>query len=312
MISNKNFNQESYKSHEGHYDDHIHGGQKEAHSKTWFETDTVDAWRHARMYNSLDPLLRAYPKASWLTVGDGRYGKDAHYIQEKGLKVLASDISEALLKEGKEIGYIEDYRKENVEALTFPNEEFDFVFCKESYHHFPRPMIALYEMLRVAKKAVVLIEPNDEYVYSTVLEILFRNIKNLIKYILHKKIVNHSFEEVGNYVYSISRREVEKVALGMNYKVLAFKGINDYYKEGVEYEKATNNSKLFRQLKRRICFFDLLTKFRLKKYTTLTVVIFKEESKLIPMDDLVKEGYEVVVLPNNPYLQQLPDGPVTS
>jgi ubiquinone/menaquinone biosynthesis C-methylase UbiE len=305
MTNNNNFNQLSYKRHEGHFSDYIDGQGKGDLAKTWLETDTVDAWRHARMYRSLDPLLKLYPEASWLTVGDGRYGKDAHYIQERGVKVLASDISEALLKEGKELGYIKDYRKENVEALSFSDEEFDFVFCKEAYHHFPRPTIALYEMLRVAKKAVVLIEPNDEYVYSTFLEILFRNIKNFIKYILRKKIVNHNFEEVGNYVYSISRREVEKVALGMNYKVIALKGLNDNYKEGVEYEKASNNSKLFRQVKRRICLFDLLTKFKLRKYSILTVVIFKEEPKFVPMDDLAKEGYEVVVLPSNPYLEQI-------
>ena len=305
MINNNNFNQQSYKRHEVHFSDYIDGQGKGDLAKTWLETDTVDAWRHARMYRSLDPLLKSYPEANWLTVGDGRYGKDAHYIQERGVKVLASDISEALLKEGKELGYIKDYRKENVEALSFSDEEFDFVFCKEAYHHFPRPMIALYEMLRVAKKAVVLIEPNDEYVYSTVLEILFRNIKNFIKYILRKKIVNHNFEEVGNYVYSISRREVEKVALGMNYKVIALKGLNDNYKEGVEYEKASNNSKLFRQVKRRICLFDLLAKFKLKRYSILTVVIFKEEPKFVPMDDLAKEGYEVVVLPSNPYLEQI-------
>jgi len=305
MINNNSFNQQSYKRHEDHFYDNIDGQGKGDLAKTWLETDTVDAWRHARMYRSLDPLLKSYPEANWLTVGDGRYGKDAHYIQERGVKVLASDISEALLKEGKKLGYIKDYRKENVEALSFSDEEFDFVFCKEAYHHFPRPMIALYEMLRVAKKAVVLIEPNDEYVYSTFLEILFRNIKNLIKYILRKKIVIHSFEEIGNYVYSISRREIEKVALGMNYKVLALKGLNDYYKEGVEYEKVSNNSKLFRQVKRRICWFDLLTKFKLKRYCIVTVVIFKEEPKFVPMDDLAKEGYEVVVLPNNPYHEQI-------
>lgn len=52
-------------------------------------------------------------------------------------------------------------RVENAEKLSSPNETLDFVLCKESYHHFTRPMLALYEMLRVATKAVVLIEPNE-------------------------------------------------------------------------------------------------------------------------------------------------------
>lgn len=39
------------------------------------------------------------------------------------------------------------------------DDAFDYVLCKDSYHHMPRPMIALYQMLRVARRAVVLIEP---------------------------------------------------------------------------------------------------------------------------------------------------------
>jgi len=180
MPRKKDFNQLSYQSHEIHSCDCARGGKKAKHAKTWFEDDTVDAWRHKRMYKSLDPLLKAFPHASWLTVGDGRFGNDAHYIQERGLKVLATDISDVLLNEAKEIGYIDDYSKENAEALSFSDEEYDFVFCKESYHHFPRPMIALYEMLRVAKTGIVLIEPNDQYVASTFLDVLFTNFKDLI------------------------------------------------------------------------------------------------------------------------------------
>ena len=65
-----------------------------------------------------------------------RYGNDVHYIQQKGLKVLASDISDVPWKEGKTIGRIDDFRKENAKALSFSNREFDFVCCKESFHHF--------------------------------------------------------------------------------------------------------------------------------------------------------------------------------
>ena len=33
--------------------------------------DSVDQWRHDRMFSNLDPILRARPDATWLTVGDG-------------------------------------------------------------------------------------------------------------------------------------------------------------------------------------------------------------------------------------------------
>ena len=68
------------------------GGEKEAHAKTWFETDTVNAWRHQRMYKLLDPIIDADKNAQWLTVGDGRYGKDGNYIQQRGCDVLVTDL----------------------------------------------------------------------------------------------------------------------------------------------------------------------------------------------------------------------------
>ena len=47
-----------------------------------------------------NPLLSDVWGASWLTVGDGRYGTDAHYIFSKGVRnVLATDISDYLLRE---------------------------------------------------------------------------------------------------------------------------------------------------------------------------------------------------------------------
>ncbi|MEZ5593447.1 MAG: class I SAM-dependent methyltransferase [Gammaproteobacteria bacterium] len=140
--------------------------EKAAQAKTWFVKDTVDAWRHLRMYQTIDPILEVDPQSKWLTVGDGRYGKDAKYIIEKGSDALATDISEYLLMEAKNIGYINKYKLENAELLSFQDSMFDYVLCKESYHHFPRPMVALYEMLRVTKKGVFLIEPNDAYVVN--------------------------------------------------------------------------------------------------------------------------------------------------
>lgn len=301
MIPEEDFNKISYQTHEQHFCKYAKGEKGEKLAKTWLEDDTVDSWRHERMYNSILSLLKAYPDSHWLTVGDGRYGTDAHYIREKGIKVLASDISDLLLKEGKKVGYIDDYSKENAEALTFSDNQFDFVFCKESYHHFPRPIISLYEMLRVAKRGVVLIEPNDCYIHSTFRGIIFQNFKDLVKKILHKRFIRHNFEESGNYVYSISKREIEKVALGMNYRCVAFKGIEDYYEKGVEYEKAINGNKSFRRVKIGIYLLDFLTWIKLKQPGLLVAIIFKEEPHSTLKNILSNECYEVINLPANPY-----------
>lgn len=301
-MQTEDFNQLSYQRHEKHLARRAREQAEAKHLKTWLDTDTVDAWRHGRMYQCLDPLLNAYPQANWLTVGDGRYGKDAHYIKEKGLKVLATNLSDVFLKEAKETGYIDDYSQENAENLSFQDQEFDFVFCKEAYHHFPRPMIALYEMLRVARHGVVLIEPQDKYSTVNFSVSLFIRIKDLIKKALGKKVIKHGYEEVGNYVYTISEREIEKVALGMNFRTVTFKGINDYYEPGVEYEKADNESKIFKQLKAKISWEDFLSKLGFKPHNLLTAIIFKVELQPDLEKHLKAAGYQVINLPKNPYI----------
>ena len=79
-MSENNFAKSSYKNHDMHFENYTKGAKKEERAKTWFNTNTVDSWRHKRMYTLIDPLLACYPEAKWLTVGDGRYGKDAHII----------------------------------------------------------------------------------------------------------------------------------------------------------------------------------------------------------------------------------------
>lgn len=302
MGSEEEFHQKSYRQHAAHFHDYARGGRKEAHAKMWFDEDSVDAWRHRRMYEMLDPILEADPKARWLTVGDGRYGKDARYILGKGCNALATDISDVLLKEAKDLGYIHDFRKENAELLSFSDAEFDYVFCKESYHHFPRPMLAFYEMLRVADRGVVLIEPNDAYVCNSFSKVLSRNTRDMIKAMLGKTSSKHSFEESGNYLFSISRREIEKVALGMNYRIVAFKGINDTHRAGVEYEKLSDNGALYKKVKTRISLLDLLTRLGLRDYGLLAAIIFKQKPHKDLLHRLRNFGYEISNLPDNPYI----------
>ncbi|MDP2921173.1 MAG: class I SAM-dependent methyltransferase [Candidatus Omnitrophota bacterium] len=255
------------------------------------------------MYQALDPILTAEPKAKWLTVGDGRYGNDAKYIMEKGCDALASDISDVLLKEAVDIGYIPKYRKENAESLSFAESEFDYVFCKESYHHFPRPMLALYEMLRVAAKGVFLIEPNDGYVNDRFFEVFFRNVKSMIKTLLGRAAnKNHGFEESGNYMFSISKREIEKVALGLNYRTVAFKGINDAYIFGVEYEKLSANGPLQKKIKILINIADFLCRIGINKYGLLAAIIFKKEPSKELRRKLTEKGFEIIYLPDNTYI----------
>ena len=280
--------------------------------RSWSAEDTIDAWRHRRMHESLDPFLRHCPGLSWLTVGDGRYGTDAHYILTHGGRALATDISEKHLARAKHDGFIADYRIVNCEQLTFADGQFDFVCCKESFHHFPRPMLALYEMLRVARLAVVLIEPADK---SIVLQRGRRQVrisrrqamKNFIRDVLGVPRYEYfsdtigEYETVGNFMYGISQREIEKVALGLNLKAVAFKGINDFYVEGVELEQACETSALFQEVKAKIEEQDRKCERGAEQYGLLVAAILKETPDQTLGNALTKAGYNLIKLPANPY-----------
>ena len=277
---------------------------------TWARDDTVDAWRHRRMRTCLDPLLESHPGAAWLTVGDGKYGTDAHYVRSKGGSVLATDISDFYLRRAKQDRFIDDYRIENAENLSFLDESFDFVLCKESYHHFPRPMVALYEMLRVAKIAAIMIEPNDFKITNSYdvkllfgLVLLWRSVKNAVKKIFGRKIFAGygDHEETDNYVYTISAREIEKVALGLNYEYVAVKGLNDYYLANVEYEPATASSGLFKKIRCHINYANLLVKLGLRDFGLMVFIIFKDKPKAECLAAIEKHGYRMLKLPKNPY-----------
>ncbi len=301
-------------SHEAH--ERLYTSESaESKAGSWEKEDTVDAWRHARMYRCLDPLLAAFPRARWVTVGDGRFGTDAHYLLGKNADALATDISDTMLERAKQSGFIREYSKENAEHLSFADGSFDFALCKEAYHHFPRPMLALYEMLRVARRGVVLIEPDEGPVLmgtGRLVKMLFK--ETLIRIGLGGLFGDRAtevidcgsdwYEEVGNFGFAISKREIERVALGLNLPHAAFRGINDCYLEGVENEIAREDSQLFATVRENIERMDRACRRGLNRSRPklLVAMIFKEQidpelrSALCAADFLVRD------LPRNPYL----------
>ena len=294
--------QDFYLMQEEHHKGVLKNKEGVLHSETWLKKDTVDYWRHKRMRDALLPIIHYYPKSFWLTVGDGRYGTDANYLLDKGLKVHASDIQEDLLKIASKKKFIKEYSKQNAESLTFSDNEFDFVYCKESYHHFPRPAVALYEMLRVARIGIIVQEPKDKFYFENLMQHISYFFLKFLRIILKKNNSTHSFEFSGNYVYSLSPREIQKFALGLHYKCIAYKTQQDYYEKGVEFEKAEKTSKLFKKVKFRINFLELLYKLNMKSGGILTGIILKEVPEENLIEKLRKDGFKVEILPSNPYL----------
>jgi ubiquinone/menaquinone biosynthesis C-methylase UbiE len=284
-------------------------------AETWFDETTADYWLHNRMYEAVD-CLKHQQSARWLTVGDGRWGLDAIRIKKRGFKeVLPTDICETLLEASKKRGLIESYSVENVEKLSFDDNSFDYVFCKESYHHFPRPYMALYEMLRVASKAVFLAEPNDEPRAQSVgakewlkfkLQVLLSKLGLGALPTHYRKPVlfaTNGYEESGNYVYSISKREVQKLLQGLNYPQMAYKESNTHYIKGCEFEPAdVNKSSIFKQIVDTINMQDERCAKGWEVPSLIMMGLFKESMDAETRCAFESQGWTVVDLPRNPYL----------
>lgn len=295
---------QSHEAHSGWYE--VQYATKEAQEKAildWKydqENRTINHWIHSRLLGFTTPFVA--DKKSWLTVGDG-YGFDANFFYKKGLEVTASDISKTFLPLSQAQGLFEKYAIENAEKLTFDDNSFDYVFCKEAYHHFPRPYLAVYEMLRVAKEAVILVEPHDP-ISKMPLLLAMRNLLDrhdttwLQKYWKNR----YSFEEVGNYVFKLSEREIDKLANGIGMPMVAFKGINNnYYNAAAAHEKADDSSIAFKKIKRKLWLHDLLEKCSLMPFQVLCAVIFKNKPSEAVLAAMRKEGFQIHTFPVNPY-----------
>jgi ubiquinone/menaquinone biosynthesis C-methylase UbiE len=263
---------------------------------------SINYWRHARMYSLLTPLIDAANKDKWLTVGDG-LGTDANWLKEAGVAVKASDISTELLETAHSEGYIEEYSRENAENMSFGNRVFDYVLCKEAFHHFPRPYIAIYEMLRVANKGVVLIEPVDIGIQMPTIIFLKNVLDRISTNLINKFWKNrYSFESVGNYVYKVSEREIEKIAMGINLPVIAFKGINDYYSERLNLSASIENKNILNKVKFRIFIRDVICKLGIIPYQLQSCIVFKNQPDNQVLKRLKDYGYKIVKLKRNPYI----------
>lgn len=269
----------------------------------WFDKPTVDLWRHLRMLSVLNPFLEKDQQAKWLTVGDGRFGTSATYIQRKGGEALPSDIDTTLLEIAKRENMIPDFAFANAEALPFADNSFAYSYCKQSYHHFPRPALAVYEMLRVSAKAVMFTEPHEFYPAPFTRNIL-QSVKHGLKRLLGKTNVHHdsgNYETIGNYVYAVSVREFEKMALGLGLPAIAYKKIQDIYIAGVENELSESNGPLMQKIRQGLRKSRIKAFLKLADPNTIQMILFKALPENAIIEDLERDDYTFVVLPQNPY-----------
>lgn len=130
-------------------------------------------------------------------------GIDVHYLRKYyDAYFTVSDLSEEAVKLTLRLHKNVKGAVEDTERLSFGDESFDYAFIAASLHHLPCPLIGLYELLRVAKYGVIVIEPNDSW---------------LTRLATRLKLATE-IEEAGNYVYRFNAWDIERISRALFYK----------------------------------------------------------------------------------------------
>ena len=161
--------------------------------------DSIWYFLHTDCIDKIKEFFQNIPPSTFLTLGDGYCGREAIHIKRFGFghKVHASDWQPCLIELAHSMGLVDEFSNQDMNSLTFEDNSFDFVFIKESLHHMSKPYLGLYEMFRVAKKGVILIEPSGD---------------NEPRYHFN------NFEPTGNYMFGFSSHELVKIGLAYGFK----------------------------------------------------------------------------------------------
>jgi len=156
-----------------------------------------------------------------LIAGCGK-GTDVHYLKKfYSPRIYVCDIAKKAVD--VTVASFENVQGTvgDIEALPFDDNSFDYSFVAESLHHLSKPTLGLYELLRVAKYGVIVIEPND----------------SILTRIATSLGLAHRVEELGNYVFRFSKKDVVKIASSLfyDYSVTRFFSIHRIAKTKPEF-----------------------------------------------------------------------------
>lgn len=148
-------------------------------------------------------------------------GIDVYYLRRYyNAEYHVSDICKDAVAAARGILQVPGFIEDN-ERLSLPDNAYDYVFIAASLHHLARPVAGLYELLRVAKYGLIVVEPND----------------SLLTRMATRLGLANETEESGNYVYRMSRHDVARIAkaLTMPFRVDRFFAIHRVAKSRIEF-----------------------------------------------------------------------------
>jgi ubiquinone/menaquinone biosynthesis C-methylase UbiE len=265
---------------------------------------SIDDWRHLQMLSFASTFKEK--TATYLTVGD-HFGNDALRLRELvDGEVTPSSLSLEYLDQEKAKNSFRTVLELNAEKIALEDDAFDYVVCKEALHHMSRPYLAVYEMLRVARKAVMIVaEPCDPVIdyrpegkplqatrvfsENSIVgpEISYQHAEKTLmtRYI--------DWWETGpfNYVYTLSERELVKTAQGYGIPAFAIKQTNDYYAEEFSNSQAKPGENDFEVTLQQIHLQNLLCDQSGIPKSRISAVLFLEPPSENVKNELIRMGF---------------------
>ncbi len=204
-----------------------------------YKQPTIQEWRSDRLH---EPLLTCFKNARnlpCLVIGDDTWFRE-HDFQ----KLIRTPPEITKRKHGYP------------ETIAMADNSVDYVYTDQTISQLKHPFIALHEMIRVARRAIIVVTRQDPYIDQPIVS------GSHIAY----------YDDGGNYVFMISNREMAKFALSLHLPAFAFKGIFDF---GELTENLPENMQGINGYKQKTLALEKLCERNEQKYNYLMAVLFK-------------------------------------
>jgi len=165
-------------------------------------------------------------------------------------------------KKLKEIEY------QNMENLKYPNNSFDYSVVHASLHHMSKPYLGLYEMYRVSRKGILVIESHDNLIMKLLIKLhLTENFENSSTKYRGLKINKNGVDgtSIPNYIYRFTENELIKFSKSLD--------LNKSHKLYFDYYLSLDN--INKKIKNK--FLNQIFKFVIKNLSKIFFFIFKSQ-----------------------------------
>ena len=147
-----------------------------AGAERWHFHDTKDPLirylRDRRIHLAIDAVRKlagtSIEPLSVLLVCGGVGGEATFFANHGFTDITNSDFSQNALNVCERRDPRLKTRLLNAEAMDMEDGSYDLVVVQDGLHHLPRPALGLNEMIRVARKAVIVLEPHTGFVAKAI------------------------------------------------------------------------------------------------------------------------------------------------